>query len=506
MENITRRKFIQTGSAAAIAALIGCQTNRSLKFLKDDEKYNVLFIMTDQHNPRGMGCAGHPQIKTPNMDRLAKEGVRFENAYCQTGQCCPSRFSIFTGRYAHSHGCRFNSVIENPKEVTVAEIFKKAGYSTASFGKHHMMLDMKYHGFDHVVDLPGYNEFMKSEGKPHSWWDGDFFPNWKERFGLPAGTTHADNDHHTAGFWKNQAIDYIREHKSQPFCAWLSFFGPHMPYVASKPWMDLYDAKSLELPPNYEDLRKNVPQALTELRERTNDLTDDEMREVLKCYMAYTSQIDYNIGCVLDELDRLGIADKTIVVYTADHGDMMGEHRAFRKAVFNYEGTVGIPMLIRLPGVLPENVTINELAGSIDLLPTLCDLTGLDFPESVQGKSLVPLMQGKETKWRDVIFSEIGYPHPFPTGVCIMARDKKFKYIYHDYIGKNFEELFDLKNDPGELKNLAENPNHKTTLDRLRNEVKLWNKNTDHAPLYPMSEWKQQLTPEDFKNAAAKAG
>jgi len=115
-------------------------------------------------------------------------------------------------------------------------------------------------------------------------------------------------------------------------------------------------------------------------------------------------------------------------------------------------------------------------------------------------------MQGKETKWRDVIFSEIGYPHPFPTGVCIMARDKMFKYIYHDYIGKNFEELFDLQNDPGELKNLAENHNHKATLERLRNEVKLWNENTDHAPLYPMSEWKQQLTPEDFKNAAAKIG
>jgi len=212
-------------------------------------------------------------------------------------------------------------------------------------------------------------------------------------------------------------------------------------------------------------------------------------------------------GTSSNKNSKFGIADKTIVVYTADHGDMMGEHRAFRKAVLNYEGTVGIPMMIRLPGVLPENVTISELAGSIDLLPTLCDLTGLEYPDSVQGKSLVPLMKGKKTEWRDVIFSEIGYPKP-SMGVCTMARDKKFKYILHDVYdsGENFEELFDMQNDPGELINLAEDSNHTATLNRLRNEVKLWNKNTDHAPLYPISEWKGNLTPEDFKKAAAKAG
>jgi len=501
MSGMNRRQFLKTTSVAAAAGLLGCQGVESFAKKGANKPLNVLFIMTDQHNANALGCYGSSEVKTPNLNKIAKKGVRFENAFCQTGQCCPSRYSIWTGRYARSHGLRWNCVMDNPEEITIGEIFKDAGYSTATIGKHHMQISPVHHGFEHVVGYPEYEQFIKTEGVEHSWYSGDWL-EFHERFGLPAGISHADNEHHTAGFWASEAIEYLKSHKEKPFCMWLSFFGPHMPYVASKPFMDMYDTDSLTLPPNFDDAREHIPEELKVLRANYDDLTEHQMKEVLQCYYAYTSQIDHNIGRVLDELERLGLADNTLIVYTADHGDMMGEHRAFRKAVFNYEGTVRVPLIISLPKKLPSGTAVNELAGLIDLLPTICELAGQQYPNNVQGESLIPIMQNRPVKWRDVIFSEIGYPSPFPTGVCYIARTLDYKYIPHDNHGKPMEELFDLRNDKWETVNQASNPEYAATLTSMRKKLEKWKQNTEEAPLFPIVPWKQGLAPEDFKGEA----
>lgn len=465
---------------------------------KMKQPLNVLFIMSDQHSAHALGCYGNSEIKTPRLDKLARQGVRFENAFCQTAQCCPSRFTIWTGRYAHSHGLRWNHVIDPLEETTVGEVFRDAGYVTATIGKHHMQHDVALHGFDHLVHYSDYAKFIADAGVPHCWGEGEWIPDRKQRFSGEVGTAEVDNEHHIAGFWATKAIEFLQANKDKPFCLWLSFHGPHVPLSASREWMDMYDADKLTLPPNFRDRGDPEPKDIERLRSLFDGMSEADFKEILKVYYALVSQIDYNVGRVLDELDRLGLSDHTVVVYTTDHGEMMGEHGAFRKAILNYDATVHVPMIIRAPGMKANGSANEQLVGLIDLLPTLCDLAGVPCPEKVQGKSLVPLLQGDRVHWRNVIFSEIGYPRPdFPPGLSTMARTHDFKYIHHENAGEPIEELFDLRADPWETKNLAGDPAYADTLESLREAVKEWNATTDHAPLYPIEEeFKQNRRPE----------
>jgi choline-sulfatase len=487
MSAFRRRRFSKASLGLLVAGLLGCGVVLAEPGASGEERCNILFIMSDQHNAHALGCYGNSEVRTPNLDRLAKEGVRFENAFCQTGQCCPSRYTIFTGRYAHSHGLRWNGVRENLGETTIAEILRDAGYMTATIGKHHMKYSPAEHGFDHVVDTMEYNAFMKAEGQPHFRASGDWLPFDRKNLVGSVGTTHADNDHHFAGFWANEAIRFIRANKDRPFCLWLSFYGPHPPYVASKPWTELYDPERLTLPPNFRCLRTDIPRQLVSLHSMFEGLDEENFRQILAFYYAYVSQIDDNIGRVLTTLDELGLAERTVIVYTADHGDMMGEHGAFRKSVLCYDATVRVPLIIRLPGAVRPGQNVEELVGLVDLMPTLCQQTGHRPPENVQGESLVALLAGRKTGWRRVIFSEIGYPRPaYPVGVCRMARSHEYKYVHHENFGEPMEELFDLRSDPWETTNVVTDPEYDRILARMRREVENWYATTDHAPLYPI--------------------
>jgi arylsulfatase A-like enzyme len=453
-----------------------------------NRQLNILFIMTDQHNARALGCYGNKDVKTPNMDRLARQGVRFTNAFTQTGQCCPARYSTWTGRYAHSHGCRWNNVVEPLDEITIMEVLKKAGYVTAGIGKHHMMHDPRKHGMDVVVRLTEYKKFLKAENKPYWLEDGEWMGGIKHG-GARVGVTNLDNQHHPAGYWTSRAIEFIRQNKDKPFFVHYSFYGPHTPYVPSRPWADMYDPDKLTLPGNFNAQFESMPSALAVLKKNHEKMSDIQLRKTLGYYYGLTSQIDYNIGVVLDELDKLGLADRTVVIYTADHGDMAGEHRTFQKTVANYDGTIRIPMIVRLPGVISAGKVRQELVGLIDLMPTLCELTGQKIPAKVQGASLIPLLQGKSADWRKVIFSEIGYPR-HRHGRSAMARTHTHKYVHHENIdgGGPFEELFDMIEDPWETRNEINNPQYAGVVVHLKKEIERWEKTTDHAPMYPIRE------------------
>jgi len=448
--------------------------------------------MSDQHNARALGCYGNKEIKTPNMDRLAHQGVRFQNAFTQTGQCCPSRYTIWTGRYAHSHGCRWNGVVEPLEETTIMEVLKKAGYVCGGFGKHHMMNHPTKHGMDVVVDMPDYHRFLKAEGRPFWLKQGQWIQGVRQG-GAPVGFTYLDNDHHPAGFWTSKVIDFMRKNKDKPFYIHYSFYGPHTPYVPSKTWADMYDPDKLTLPGNFNTQFENMPSALTKLKKNHEKMSEEVLRKTLAYYYGLISQIDYNIGRVLDELEKLGLADRTMVIYTADHGDMAGEYRTFQKTVANYDATIRIPMIIRLPGVAQAGKVREELVGLVDMVPTLCELTGVKAPEKVQGRTLVPLLKGEPADWRKVIFSEIGYPG-HRHGCSVMARTRTHKYVHHDNIdgGGPFEELFDMVNDPWETKNEIGNPKYKAVVAQLKKDIKQWERSTDHAPMYPIVEPSQR--------------
>ncbi|MFC1763500.1 sulfatase [Planctomycetota bacterium] len=474
-QRMSRRQFL-AGSLASFTLLQTWTQARPAR------ARNVLFIMTDQHNVHALGCYGSREVKTPNMDRLAREGALFEQAFCQTGQCCPARYSIWTGRYARTHGLYNNGQLENQEEDTIGDILKRQGYKTATIGKHHMNMDVitDKHGFDEVVDIPDYCAFLKSQGKAGQDSKGDFLPESVHPGRSRVGASRVNNDHHKAGYWATQAIDFLRESKDQPFCLWLSFYGPHTPITPSEPWASMYDPARVTLPPNHKyDYDYDTP-GFKSTQEKSGTFDTALHRKTLAYYYGLVSQIDYNIGRVLDELDRLGLSDNTAVVYTADHGEMMSEHGAWTKGRQGYDATVRIPLMLRCPGVIPPKVRRKEPACSIDLLPTLLELTHQPIPKNVQGQSLVAPAQGQPGTWRDTIFSEIGTSLE---NMTVIARTANTKYVVYRQDGKLvYEQLFDLDKDPWEMNNKIANPKYTQVLSTMREKLAHWERETKAVP------------------------
>jgi arylsulfatase A-like enzyme len=226
-------------------------------------------------------------------------------------------------------------------------------------------------------------------------------------------------------------------------------------------------------------------------------------RRTLACYYGLVSQIDHNIGRVLDELDRLGLAENTIVVYTADHGEMMGEHGCWTKGMQGYDATVRVPLILRLPGVVPAGRKRTELVESIDLLPTLLEAAGLDVPENVQGRSLLPLVRGETSGWRSVAFSEIGVPG---RGVrAITARAENDKYVLYRANGETvYEQYFDLADDPWEMSNRAGDARCADAVKRLREALAAWEARTPQAavPAEPQARPERRAATRQRKSRA----
>lgn len=431
------------------------------------QKPNVLFIMSDQHNANALSCYGNKEVSTPNLDRIARQGVRFQNAFCQTAQCVPSRYSIWTGRYARSTGTYGNGNGQNAGENTVADLFGKAGYATGTIGKHHMVMNAENqnHGFD-VVLVPADRE-KPIRPLPYD----EVHPGRSE-----VGESPLPNEQHTCGLVAQASIKFIDEHKDKPFVLWCSFQGPHTPITPSAPWSRQYDPKKLSLPPNHLAVDKLMPGG-DGLIGKSGKYSDEQYHyQTLAYYYGLISQIDYNIGLILDELDQLGLMENTIIVYTADHGEMMSEHGAWTKGMTGYDATVRVPLILKYRDTFSGNKKIDELACSIDLLPTLLDLSGLQIPGNIEGKSLVPLMTGK-AKWRDYAFSEIGNS---PQNTVITVRGKTEKYVLFRKAGKvEYEQFFDLKSDPWETTNQATNGTYENNLVKMKSVLKKWEEETE---------------------------
>lgn len=461
----TRRTFLR-GLAGAATASLGLSSLTSAKRFssggKRRERPNVLFVMSDQHNARAMGRIGSGEVLTPTLDGLAKQGMQFTSAFCQIPQCAPSRYTIWTGKHPRSHGLVRNGLAENMREVTIGELFKAAGYRTANIGKHHMVESPKAHGFDFVRDAGGHTQFWNKVRQAK----GGEFVDWIPLRSKMVGSANVSNSEHLAGHLADGAIEYLRTPTQEPFCMWLSFYGPHRPIIPSAEFVERYDPDKLTLPPNLRYEARDLPRALTDAR-GTMSLTDELHRQCLATYYGYVSQIDYNVGRVLDALESTGQADNTIVVYTSDHGEMMSEHGVWTKFNLAYDATVRVPLLIRYPDVIPADRRSDALVGLYDLLPTLCGQSGIATPDSVQGTDLAPLWSEEDPKWRSSIVAEIGDAQGYP-GLCQMARSSTAKYIKHQTGRRITEQLFDLKSDPWEIKNVAGQEEYGQTLSQLR--------------------------------------
>ncbi|MFC1737128.1 sulfatase-like hydrolase/transferase [Candidatus Hydrogenedentota bacterium] len=481
---INRRDFIKTTAVGTAAAgVLGSRALAGESSAARAKQPNILFIMSDQQRSTALSCADNRVVKTPNIDELASKGVRFTNGYVNCPQCCPNRASLYNGRYISTHRVRWNNVPYPDSETdnTIAAVLKRKGYKTACFGKMHIT---GKNGFDlgygdkreDNYQLGDYHAEIQAAGRPNPIAQAYKNPYWTGKIDMPA-------EDYIENIITNKALAFMEKNRKKPFFVWLSFHGPHPPYAAPKPYCDMYNPADIPAPPKPPAGVIDDPRILHKRQKPTAQdktiMTDEKWKELAAQYYGLCTLIDDNVGKAVKKVEELGLENDTIIVYTSDHGDDLGDHGLFSKGRYCYEGNTKVPFIIHVPGMKTADKVIPALAQSIDLMPTLLELAGAPVPPGVQGKSLVPVLSGGAEEVNDAVYSEIG---PDENRKVNMVRMGDYKYVY--YTKDATEELFDLENDPHEFTNLARKKEHKDALDKMRMKMIDWKiRSEDPLPL-----------------------
>ena len=492
-------------------------------------KRNILFIMCDQLRYDYLGCTGHPYIKTPNIDALARRGVNFTNTFCQSPSCGPSRMSTYTGRYVSSHGSSSNWAPLRVGEKNIGHHLNALGMRTVLVGKTHMIADKEgmerlgvdpesfigvHHsqaGFeayerDDGVHPDGmvkpdlkYNKYLKSKGyneddNPWHWAANSVDTDSGVRSGffndkVDLAARVSDEDSETP-YMTRRAIDFLTEEGNQePWLLHLSFIKPHWPYVAPAPYNTMYSSKDIIPAIKSKAELENTNQLFKHFMERVSGKTfaKEVAREtVIPTYMGLISQIDDQLGILFDFMDKKGLLDNTMIIFTGDHGDYLGDHWMGDKDYF-HDQAVKVPLIIADPSSAADGTRGSKdqsLVELIDLLPTFIEYQGGSVARNVlDGCSLLSKIRGKETegtKWRDYTVSEFDYscqvfrPKTNKTPLecrSYMVATKEWKYIY----APGFSPvLFDLKNDPNELVDLGRSEQHQDILNLMFSKLAEW--------------------------------
>ncbi|MFB3789662.1 MAG: sulfatase [bacterium] len=441
------------------------------------DRPNVLMIVSDDHAAYVCGAYGNRQARTPNLDRLAQTGVTFTHAFVNCPMCTPSRQSFLTGRLPHAIGVTHLTTALPEEPVTLAEALKDQGYATAVIGKTHFNSD-RAHGFDLRLDLGDHQKFLRQR-PPRPVPPGlEVLPVWKpfqdpariwlNGSYLPYGAF--DNDY--SGTWfARQGQKYLREHTQTPFFLMVSFYEPHSPFRFPIEYRGRFDPASFDVP-------KPGPEDDGQIPEIFRNLTDAEKRNIIAAYYTSTEYMDHNVGRVLDTLEETGLSENTLVIYLGDNGYSLGHHGRFEKHTM-FEEAVRAPLIIRLPGQERFDPVAGALVEFIDLFPTVMEFCGGTPPREVEGRSLLPLLKGETNQGRESVFSE------YNDNEEAMIRTRQYKFIYST--GKRerqdgyktglplpgrIRKLYDLLNDPHEMKNLAQEEKHQELINQFENEMR----------------------------------
>jgi arylsulfatase A-like enzyme len=484
---INRRQALKSlGQAAGAAAWLGCSSG------PEHRRPNILFVMTDDQAAAQMSCASHGLLQTPNIDRLAAEGVRFSEAYCTNSLCAPSRASVLTGCYSHVHGVRGNSEgrdsVErlDPALPTFPKLLRQAGYKTALIGKWHMPQDPE--GFDEWKILPGQGIYF----------DPEFIVNG-QRTKQRGYATDITTDF---------ALDFLRQNRGQPFCLLYQQKAPHRPFSPAPRHAKLFEDIEWPYPETYNDdyATRKIAQQAEDMRfeiSLANDYKDlppnlgpEEKRNwifqrFVKDHHRAVYGVDENLGHILDFLDSSGLAEDTLVLYTSDNGYFLGEHGWYDKR-FMYEPSLRIPMLVRYPRLIAPKRVESRMALNVDIAPTILDFAGVAIPEQIQGRSLRPLLEDDPPDdWRQAAFYSYYENSWALAGLGAEARsDPSFQYFTPHRIGPHrgvrtaryklieyyaeggYWELFDLQQDPNERLNLYGQPGVQELTAQLTQELR----------------------------------
>jgi len=449
-------------------------------------KLNVLFIVSDDLTNNSLSCYGSAMGKSPNIDKLAAKGVRFDRAYCQFPLCNPSRASFLTGLrpdtikiYENATQFRKNA----PDVQSLGQTFQKGGYRVARVGKlYHYGVPAQI-GTDGLDDPPSWQQVINPKGRDKDDEEKDLIvsinPMGKGsgRYGatlswLAAGGEDAEQ---TDGKTALEIVKLLEANKDKPFFLACGFFRPHTPYVAPKKYFDMYPVDKIKLPEVPADHWKQHPEpAFGSHKKDQDNLTDDLRKQALQAYYGSTTFMDAQVGVVLDGLEKLKLADKTIVVFISDHGYHLGEHGLWQKMSV-FENSARVPLIIYDPRAKGNGKTCARTVELVDLHATLADLAGLAAPKT-DGTSLKPLLDDPTSKWDRPARTQVSRGTPTATGEVTgknpwfmgrSVRNERYRYTEWDD-GKKGVQLYDYDKDPGELKNLAELPDYADIVKQMK--------------------------------------
>lgn len=462
---MNRRTFLKNAGVGAAGLVLGA--DGLLRGAAGAKDWNILFITSDEHNPKIMGCAGNPVIRTPAIDRLAREGTTFTRTYCADPICAPTRQSFMTGNYPQEHGQFSNSHVFNQNVRTWGHHFKEHGFTTACIGKTHTNGDDKRIGFDY--------RNVASNGRAKRSWDPEdkkaYDASPDTRFsGMILDTPGQDHD----GIVASDSIRWLKENKDRKFFLHASFVKPHWPWDAPNSFYHMYDPAKIDMP-----------------RQTRGDLDDDwaprqiydnwswkeineHMHRVYRArYYGSLSWLDSNIGALLNTIDELKLADRTLVIYTTDHGDMAAEKGMWLKSVM-FDAAARIPLFIRMPGVVAAGAKSSAIINHVDMFPTFATLVGAGsgLPSNLTGKNLAPAVLGRG-KGRDVSFSVHGVRAWNEPPQQVMARTERWKFSWYPYAKQENERyvLYDMEKDPDELTNVASRPENAAVVREHRERI-----------------------------------
>ncbi|SEF78746.1 Arylsulfatase A [Nonomuraea solani] len=435
---------------------------------------NLLFLMTDQHRVDTLGCYGNPHVATPNLDRLAASGTRFDRFYTPTAICTPARASLLTGQAPFRHRLLANyernvGYLEDLREdaFTFPEALKERGYQLGLIGKWHggTSRNAASYGFDgpdlpgwhNPVDHPDYLAYLEERGLPPykiSELIRGTTPNGNQG-NLLAARLHQPVEATFEHYLATRAIEHLERYAAdgRPFFLATHFFGPHLPYLLPDEYFDMYDPALVELPVSIAETFEGKPPVQRNYSAHwTFDTIPIEVtRKLIAVYWGYVTLIDQQIGRILDRMDELGLTDRTSVFFTADHGEFTGAHRLHDKGPAMYEDIYRIPGIVRIPGQEPQ--VRNEFVNLTDCTATILELAGCDTKPAVDSRSLVPLVSGEHPEWPAELLAEFhGHHFPYPQR---MIRDDRYKLIVNP---ESVNELYDLRRDPHELSNRYTHP------------------------------------------------